>query len=458
MLKTLNNIFRNPSERTVCYVKNKHISESQFCSDVEATIGLIKAYKNENCLICIDNPYHFLVALLALLSQKTNAIISANRTEKWLNTIRSDFDFILCDSDFVSRESVKFEIIMINDLFYENESRSKNENYKSNIHFSGDEPLSFFTSGSTGKAKKIDKTLGYLTNEVETLNKEFGTISVKARFISSVSHLHIYGLLFYLLFPLLTRRSWNNSLIEFQEQLSVSLSSDKQNVLISSPAFLSRLDEQQIINGLEHVFSSGGLLSKYASCLTRIVLRCTPIEVYGSTESGGIAFRQQHGEHQAWSLFEKINLLAYGDDIELTSPHIGAGNTLILDDYIEFVGHNQIMLLGRKDRIVKIGEKRVSLDEIESFIMGIDYIDQCRAVLLSGKRPQVGCVIILSNQGVKFLDLNGRKELTEHLKSQMRLRFEATTLPRKWRIVANFPMNSQSKVDIISLEALFHTS
>ena len=111
-------------------------------------------------------------------------------------------------------------------------------------------------------------------------------------------------------------------------------------------------------------------------------------------------------------------------------------------------------MLGRKDRVVKIEEKRVSLDEIESFIKEFDFVDDCVALLIPAKRTCIGCVLVLSDDK-KVVNSEDKGKLSRYIAKRMKLRFEPVTVPRKWRILSQLPMNSQSKLDTITLKELF---
>ncbi len=71
----------------------------------------------------------------------------------------------------------------------------------------GDFPaLVLYTSGSTGAAQPVAKNLGQMAAEVAHLEKQFGALLGAADVISTVSHQHIYGLLFNVLWPLAAGR------------------------------------------------------------------------------------------------------------------------------------------------------------------------------------------------------------------------------------------------------------
>jgi acyl-CoA synthetase (AMP-forming)/AMP-acid ligase II len=65
--------------------------------------------------------------------------------------------------------------------------------------------LVLFTSGSTGEPGAITKTLRQLDSEIESLEAQFGAALGDALVQGTVSHQHIYGLLFRVLWPLSAR-------------------------------------------------------------------------------------------------------------------------------------------------------------------------------------------------------------------------------------------------------------
>src|SRR5262249_57841827 len=67
--------------------------------------------------------------------------------------------------------------------------------------------LVLFTSGSTGAPQAIPKKLFQLFREVATLEAQFGQLLGGSEIIATVSHQHIYGLLFNVLWPLTAGRA-----------------------------------------------------------------------------------------------------------------------------------------------------------------------------------------------------------------------------------------------------------
>jgi len=78
--------------------------------------------------------------------------------------------------------------------------------------------LVVFTSGSTGAAQAIPKKLSQLASEVATLEQLFGQRCGAAAVLATVSHQHIYGLLFKVLWPLASGRAIHALSIAYPEQ------------------------------------------------------------------------------------------------------------------------------------------------------------------------------------------------------------------------------------------------
>ena len=68
--------------------------------------------------------------------------------------------------------------------------------------------LVIYTSGSTGVAQAIPKNLSQMSAEIATLETQFGDVIDDADIVATVSHQHIYGLLFNVLWPLSAGRAF----------------------------------------------------------------------------------------------------------------------------------------------------------------------------------------------------------------------------------------------------------
>lgn len=309
-----------------------------------------------------------------------------------------------------------------------------------------DQPrLVIFTSGSTGEAKPVSKSLSQLQAEIDTLERVWGMRLEGREALATVSHQHIYGLLFRVLWPLSAGRCFHSQMAISPEIL---LQRAKSGYWIASPAHLKRLDQNSPWDGmasLAAIFSSGGPLPEAAARQIFEYSRQAVFEVYGSTETGGIAWRQQ--PDPAWTLFDGIGLTPDDDGMILHSPYLANDEGLRLDDCISLVADGRFVLNGRRDRIVKIEEKRLSLTELELRLTELPWIMEAVTLVIEKGRHVVAAVVVLSEKGCEQLELQGRKALIRGLREALHRWFEAVVLPRKWLFLSQMPLTAQGKLE-----------
>ncbi len=317
--------------------------------------------------------------------------------------------------------------------------------------------LFVFTSGSTGEPVAIEKRLDQLAREVESLEAAFGSDIGDAVVHGTVSHQHIYGLLFRVLWPLAAGRVIGARTFFHEDLLSVI--AGRPSVLVASPAHLKRLPTQLDWSSLRGhlcaVFSSGGALSADAALDARRQLGIAPIEIYGSSETGGIAWRQWNREQPHWHPLPGVHWRVVDSRLEVRSPHLpSADEWWRSEDRVATEGDG-FRLLGRADRIVKIEERRVSLDALERQIGEHASVREVRVAVLPGARDTLIAVVVPNEAGWCILREQGRRALSHQLSQHLASSHDAVTRPRRWRFAVNLPVNAQGKVTDRALTALF---
>lgn len=314
------------------------------------------------------------------------------------------------------------------------------------------------TSGTTGVAQAIPKKMSQLATEVATLEQLFGDKIANADIISTVTHQHIYGLLFKVLWPLTTGRAIHARTQLFPEEFA-QLISARPCVLISSPAHLKRLPTH--LDWSDHqlraVFSSGGVLPAAVAQSTAELLGQSPIEIFGSSETGGIAWRQSTGADDAWTPMPNVEWRVSGEDelMEVKSPHLWTEEWLPISDRVEARKNGRFILKGRRDRIVKIEEKRISLDLIEQRIATSSLVAEVKIIAFNEARQYLAAVIVLSKSGNTLLQDEGKLVVNRQLRNVLVNFVEPVAMPRRWRYVDQFPMNALGKTPETMLRDLF---
>jgi acyl-coenzyme A synthetase/AMP-(fatty) acid ligase/3-hydroxymyristoyl/3-hydroxydecanoyl-(acyl carrier protein) dehydratase len=325
--------------------------------------------------------------------------------------------------------------------------------------------IDLYTSGSTGAPKQVRRTLAQFEAEIEALEALWGSAIGNACILASAPHQHIYGLLFRLLWPLAAGRAFDSVTCAHPDTLGERLALLGQSadcVLISSPAQLSRLPELVPLDSLSPppkiIFSSGGPLPADSAAAFYRQLGYAPTEVFGSTETGGIAWRRQEGQDDSdvWTPLPGIAVECDDDGaLSLRSPFLADQAAWRMDDAIALLPNNSFRLLGRLDRVVKIEEKRLSLPDLEAQLLAHPWVSSAAAVALTGQRQSIGAVVVLSATGRQQLNTQGRRDTTQQLRRHLATYFDAVLLPRRWRFPEQLPIDKRGKQTQAALTALF---
>ena len=206
-------------------------------------------------------------------------------------------------------------------------------------------------------------------------------------------------------------------------------------------------------------FSSGGPLPLDTAQRYAAMFGAAPLEIYGSTETGGIAWRRQ-SETEAWTPMPGIAVRAGAADeggaLEVRSPHLGHDDWHRTDDKAVIDERGRFRLQGRLDRVVKLDGKRVSLGEMESRLLLHPCIAEARTVLLEGgSRQRIGALVVLSAQGCETLRRDGRVLLLKALRRHLAAWFDTVVLPRHWRIHRALPVDVRGKVQAQAVARAF---
>ena len=122
-------------------------------------------------------------------------------------------------------------------------------------------------------------------------------------------------------------------------------------------------------------------------------------------------------------------------------------------DAVEISGA-QFHLLGRIDRIVKFGDKRISLVKIEQDILKHPWVLDAY-VAQHPKYPRPAAWLALSEEGISAYRRIGRQAIVQRLRRDLSESQEHSALPRYWRFTHALPRNSQSKISRADFEQIF---
>lgn len=434
--------------------------------------------QNETVFALYENDtYRFLVFLFGLWAAKKTVCVPGSNQTSVVHSIKEYVQGYA--GDFVGVESAHWQKIITSDTA-KNTSVEINSDQQCQLQFDLDPSalaLQVFTSGSSGDPELIPKHLYQLIEEIDNIHRVWEKLGRDATVYSTVSHHHIYGLLFRALWPLAEGNQFDTAICEFFEDVGQRSDNVQKIVLVSSPTHLSRIskdtDWSLIKNKCVGVFSSGAPLPAPASFDAAKYFGCPPYEVFGSSETGGIAWRQQSPtEDVRWQPFPGIEVAIDESSqcLKILSPYLppieSEGNAkaskdvwYVTQDKIQFdEGSKQFKLLGRADNIVKVEGKRVSVTEMERKLIAHEGIKAAKTVVLTNEknnRVEIGVVLVLSEQGEALQAQLSRFQFNKQLQNYLLDFFERPVVPRRWRIVEELPFNSQGKITQKSLLDFF---
>lgn len=424
----------------VCHDGLRLVLWGEFSARVSLQAGQLMARPEKRWLLASEDTQAFVINLLALLHAGKAVVIPPNTQPGTLLALAGVFDACLTEAPADSGPPPE---------------RLAPIDPRQAV-------IDLYTSGSSGEAKRVRKTLAQFEAEVAILESLWGGLLGSSPIVATAPHQHIYGLLFRVLWSLSAGRVFDNVTCAHPDMLQERLATLGRAALVSSPAQLSRLPELLPLAllgpQLKVIFSSGGPLPAATARTFIQQLGEAPIEIFGSTETGGVAWRRQAAGEQGdvWSAFPGIEVTcSERGALTLRSPFIESDAPWGMDDGIALLSPGRFRLLGRLDRVVKIEEKRLSLPDMEARLVMHPWVTACAVVALAGRRQSIGAVIVLSAEGRTQLESDGRRALTQTLRKHLAAYFEAVLLPRHWRVSEHLPTDARGKLVHAVLESLF---
>lgn len=433
-----------PDDTPVCFDETTTMTRGMFRAHVAACIAAWSDRAANRYALCIDDPFAFACALFALLASGKAVVIPASSAPAYLASIAQAYDSALTDGDMagiIGQAAQPAGAALPRPI-------------------APHAPITLYTSGSSAAPKAIHKTLAQFDAEVRTLEDHWGEWIGPGAILASVPHHHIYGLLFRIFWPLASGRAFGRRTYAEPQALQTALTRRETAAVVSSPAQLARWPSLPGFDTLSPlpvaVFSSGGPLDEAAAATFASAHGTAPTEIYGSTETGGIAWRRR-SESDAWQAFANVAVRREADGaLSVRSPHLGHPDWHRTDDAVEFDDAGRFCLRGRMDRIVKLDGKRVSLPEIESWLGLHPYVAQSAAVLLPGaSRERLGVLSALTPAGVEALRQHGRIGLAKTLRRHLATYVAPTLIPRKWRFRMRLPVDARGKLPAAAVAASF---
>lgn len=279
--------------------------------------------------------------------------------------------------------------------------------------------------------------------------------------LSLVPQIHIYGILFGLFLPALSgaKAVFSNKLLP--REVVRNIISEKVDLLVAAPihyqAFLKSEMRNMNLPQLRLAISSGAPL--YGDIAEYFIQEshCEILEVYGSTETGGISYRLWKDRNsEDFYLFPHVTVSAENVDSaqELMinspsiSPNVSDGPWYATGDIVVFSESNtRFKIVGREKQILKVGGKRIPLVQIENELKTLVEIDDAAVIRVDSKDLRGESAVAIVDVGEHSItSLEIRKKL-------QKISIHASVLKKIIR--EKIPRKSNGKVSYEALQEIY---
>ena len=284
-----------PDAHTIAFHQGQSITLARWRADIAHNAERFRARHIQRGALLCDNSYWFLVGLLALLHIGATVIMPPNEQPGTLLALQSEFDLLVTDSHAAR---APHEVI----------ESSANEAPPAHFDFARS-GIGFFTSGSTGEIKQVPKTLAHFEREAAALETLWGAGLRGVRIFGTVTHQHVFGMTFRLMWPILAGRPFESEFQATWEPLLARLT--PRAMIVSSPAQLTRLGGLAPLAPEDRpsmVLTAGAPLPESAAAEAATIFGCRPTEIFGSTEAGVIGWRDGITLPPSWRPFPGVEV------------------------------------------------------------------------------------------------------------------------------------------------------
>jgi len=420
-----------------------------FLTDTAKMRAIISTKKYDSWILHCDDYWYFLVTFAALLQCRKQILLTQNTAPAFITEMRKPETGFLTDLTDVP------DSIYIPHAIEQVPVPSEKEVHTAPQFSADDTRILMFTSGSTGQPKAVKQRMTEFELDNAFIISKWGEEFTKRKLVTTVSQHHIYGFLFGISLPFTLGVPFRRHRIEFPEEFEKL--TDESYIIIAVPAFLKRTveAEQNLHLNKPFIFTSGGVLLPETAAQTDKVFGFWPLEVYGSTETSGIAYRQSKNGLK-WTPFDNAKLWLNDEGcIVIKSPYIKDPAGFATADLGEFFPDGTFLLKGRSDSIVKIEEKRISMTEVEKRILETGLVQDVKVVDMNDRRQYLAAVIVFNAEGKKKFAGMEKFYINKFFHDFLLTWFENVVIPKKWRYLETIPCDAQGKKHKLDIQALF---
>ena len=321
--------------------------------------------------------------------------------------------------------------------------------------------VTFRSSGTTGTPKEIVRTDASLAADAEALVAAFPELwAGRPLVVSSARPEHMLGHLWCRRAPQLAGCAVRAETVLSVEELAEACDDGRATggvLFVTTPSFLEKAlkhpDFAALKGRIAGIVASGGALRPATAQAVQAVLGACPLEIYGSTEAGTVAWRRS-SDDALFTLQRGVTATrdATTGALVIDSPYATI-RPLALSDAAEFVSPRRFRLLGRLDRQVKILETFVSLPDVEAAFAHHPLVADVRVEAFGDDVPRLGALVVLTDEGRAALAAGTFAAFAAALRRDLRATLGERALPRRIRVVRELPTDARGKTTAADVRA-----
>ncbi|MDP2357458.1 MAG: AMP-binding protein [Beijerinckiaceae bacterium] len=288
--------------------------------------------------------------------------------------------------------------------------------------------VGFRTSGSTGARKFTVHNFDALAQEIGCLSAVF---SDRARIVSLVPAHHIYGFLFTILLPL----KLGVEVVDARSQAPATVHSMAKagDLIVAFPDWWRLLENATWPPDVEGSSSGAPCPVALAQAHRKNGLRL--VEVYGSTETGGVGWRDD-----ATAPFRLLPYWERDGDDAVRKLVRGAMKRYALPDLVSWSGNAHLKPVARFDGAVQVGGVNVYPDAVRAALLAHPAVADAAVRLMRPDEGQRLKAFIVSRDAKTPTD-----ELHHALEAWVAERLQPMERPRAFTFGASLPTNAMGK-------------
>jgi len=307
------------------------------------------------------------------------------------------------------------------------------------------ELVKLFTGGSTGAAKIWSKSVNNIFVEAQFMASRYAITDTDC-ILATITPYHIYGFLFSVVIPLVANAKIVAQSPFFPAEIDRCVRKHSVTILASVPAHYRALQGRSLCSSLRLAFSSAGMLPEDDNNGFCSRNSAEIVEVYGSTETGGLAARNRAAGEPFFTSLPPVECRIREDRLYVRSPFLSPDvprekdNWFLSGDRVKLQDENTFSLHGRADAITKVAGERVDLDEIRDLLQQQKGVAECVVLPLKDTTGRGNRIAVLIRSDQEKLDL-------VPIKIVLSVSLEPAAMPKIIRVVSQIPVRPNGKND-----------